>query len=324
MFSILGPGSITVTAPTANESLLIGTTHSIAFFGSGSVNESSITLEYSTDNMATWNPITRLSNQTSYNWLIPNTPSTMACVRVTDAKGVIGVSKIFSILDSGKITVTSPAANESLLAGTIKTIAFSVSSYVGESQLTLEYSSDNMATWNPITTLSNQTSYSWLIPNTPSSNAFVRIIDANGLIGLSKMFSIINLGGITVTAPASNAALLVGTTFPIGLSVTGSAGESSITLEYSADNMATWNPITTLSNKTTYDWLIPNTPSTTAFVRATDTKGIVGLSGMFSILDSGKVTNVTVDGAPSLPAGAPEMIRWNATGYLGETMDIDL
>ncbi|MFI5201116.1 MAG: arylsulfotransferase family protein, partial [Candidatus Kapaibacterium sp.] len=330
MFSILDSGRINVTSPMANESLLAGTTHSISFSASGLVNESSFTLEYSTDNMGTWHSITTLSNQTSYNWLIPETPSTTAFVRVTAANGVVGVSKKFSILDSGtvtdsgRITVTSPAANESLLVGTTHSIAFSVSGYVGESSITLEYSTDNRVTWNPITTLSNQTSYNWRIPNTPSTTACVRVTDANGVVGLSGMFSIIDLGRLTVTSPRANDSLLVGTTQAIAFSANGPVSESSITLEFSTDNMLTWNPITTLSNKTSYNWLIPETPSTTAVVRVTNAKGVTGVSGMFSILDSGRVSNVTVGGAPELPSGIPETIRWDVTGYTGESLNIDL
>jgi len=336
MFSILDTGRITVTSPAANQSLLVGTTQPIAFSASGFVNESSIALEYSTDNMARWNPLTTLSNQTSYNWLIPEAPSATAFVRVIDANGVVGVSQQFSIVDSGRITVTSPAANESLVVGTTQAIAFSVSGPVNESSLTLEYSTDNQASWNPITTLSNQTAYGWLIPNTPSTKVFARVTDANGVVGVSGMFSIVDSsrildsGRITVTSPAANASLLVGTTQVIAFSVSGPLSESSIALEYSTDNMASWNPITTLSNRTSYNWLVPNTPSATSFVRVTDAKGIVGVSGMFAILDSGgitnsgKVTNVTVGGAPNLPAGIPETIRWNVTGYTGESLDIDL
>ena len=324
MFSILDSGKISVTSPLANESLLAGTTHSIAFSASGFVSESSITLEYSTDNMLTWSPITTLSNQTSYNWLIPGTPSATAFVRVTDANGVVGLSKMFSILDSGRITVTSPAANESLLVGNMHSIAFSVSGLVSESSITLDFSTDNMVTWNPIATLSNQTSYSWRIPNTPSATAFVRVRDAKGVVGVSGMFSILDLGTITVTSPVANESLFVGTTHPITFFVSGPVSESSITLDYSTDNMVTWNPITTLSNQASYNWLIPETPSATAVVRVTDAQGVVGLSGMFAILDSGRVTNVTVDGAPNLPSGIPETIRWNVTGYTGESLSIDL
>ncbi len=324
MFSILDSGSITVISPEANESLLVGTTQSIAFLVNGLINESSMALEYSADNMVTWNPITTLSNQTSYNWLIPPTQSATAFVRVTDANGVVGVSGMFAILDSGRIAVTSPAANDTLIVGSTYPITFSMSGLVNESSITLEYSIDDMVSWKPITALSNQTSYNWLIPNMPSSNAFVRVSDDNGVVGVSGMFSILDSGRITIISPKANDTLLVGSTYPITFSVSGLVNESSMTLNYSTDNMASWNPITTLSNQTSYNWLIPNAPSTNAFVRLTDANGAAVVSGMFAILDSGRVTNVTVDNAPSLPSGIPETIRWNVTGYTGESLNIDL
>ena len=198
----------------------------------------------------------------------------------------------------------------------------------GVSSAALDYSIDGGTTWLSIVASTSASPYEWQLPDTAYGHqVMVRASNPSNLAitSIGPAFSIApkTPAIITVSSPMANDSLLVGTTHAVAFSVSGPVSESSLLLEYSTDSMATWNTIATIANKTSYNWVIPEAPSMTAFARVTDAKGVVGESGMFSILDSGTVTNVTVGGAPNLPPATPETISWNVTGYLGESVNLD-
>ncbi|HEU4881313.1 MAG TPA: lamin tail domain-containing protein [Longimicrobium sp.] len=78
-----GTGTVQVTAPNGGESWVGGSAHNITWTSSGVTN---VKLEY-TLNGSTWNVITSstAASAGSYGWTVPNTASTTAKVRVTDA-----------------------------------------------------------------------------------------------------------------------------------------------------------------------------------------------------------------------------------------------
>lgn len=78
--------TITVTAPNGGQTWDIGTIQAIIWNSTGSI--ANVQLEYSTDNGGSWNSIeSSISNGGSYNWTIPNNPSTTCLVKVSDTAG---------------------------------------------------------------------------------------------------------------------------------------------------------------------------------------------------------------------------------------------
>jgi chitodextrinase len=77
---------LTVTSPNGGESWTVGTTRSITW---SSFGLTSLRLEYSVDNGATWTVINGNVAASSgvYAWTVPNTPSITARVRISDALG---------------------------------------------------------------------------------------------------------------------------------------------------------------------------------------------------------------------------------------------
>jgi murein DD-endopeptidase MepM/ murein hydrolase activator NlpD len=95
--------SITVIAPNGGENWEVGTSHNITWTSSGSVGN--VKIEYSTNSGGSWSSITSsTSNDGSYSWAIPNTPSTQCMVRISETDG--------TPTDTSNSTFTiGPAAN---------------------------------------------------------------------------------------------------------------------------------------------------------------------------------------------------------------------
>ncbi len=76
---------VAVTAPNGGESWLIGTSQSITWTATDNVAVANVDLEYSTDGGATYPNViaTAIPNSGSFAWMVPNTPTTQARVRVT-------------------------------------------------------------------------------------------------------------------------------------------------------------------------------------------------------------------------------------------------
>jgi subtilisin family serine protease len=82
------PPTVTVTAPNGGEVLTVGSVTPITWTASDNVGVTQSALSYSTDNGATYTPIATLAgNPGTYNWTVPNTPSTQSLVRVVVSDG---------------------------------------------------------------------------------------------------------------------------------------------------------------------------------------------------------------------------------------------
>jgi uncharacterized repeat protein (TIGR02543 family) len=76
--------AVTVLAPNGGEIWNAGTVHSITWNATDGVGVTSVDLAYSTNGGGSWTPIaTGIANTGSHFWLVPNTPSIDARVRVT-------------------------------------------------------------------------------------------------------------------------------------------------------------------------------------------------------------------------------------------------
>ncbi len=207
-FSI-GPkpvATITVTSPTANDSLLVGTTQPITISLEGPVNKSEITIDLSTDGMLSWNPIAKIvnvtSNDTTYNWTVPTNISntSTAVVRVTDANDSVGLSPIFAIVDTGFVSNVTVGDGASILAlDSQTTVHWTVTGYLGDS-VNVDYLVGGTVI-GPVSDgdSAGTTSAIWLPDfSNPTSGITVRVTYASGATGTSAPFSI---GAVNSVAP---------------------------------------------------------------------------------------------------------------------------
>jgi subtilisin family serine protease len=78
------PPEVTVTIPNGGESWYAGTIHTITWNATDNMGISSTDIDYTYDGGSTWYDVADLSgNPGSYDWTVPNTPSSQCLVKIT-------------------------------------------------------------------------------------------------------------------------------------------------------------------------------------------------------------------------------------------------
>ena len=156
----------------------------------------------------------QLTSSTSggtYNWSVPNTPSSTCLVKVEDKTIACNADQsnaVFTI--EPHITITSPNGGEVLYgcrSNDITWFAGGTSNYYK-----IEYSSNGGTTWNTIIASYYSTSitntYTWgVIPNLNSSNCLIRISDATNAAKTDisdAYFTITNTNDLILFTPNGN------------------------------------------------------------------------------------------------------------------------
>ncbi|MBU2447466.1 MAG: hypothetical protein KJ666_18085 [Bacteroidetes bacterium] len=278
-FIVTIPGSsiITVTSPNGGENWQAGSTQSITWTSSG---VSTVNIEYTTNNGSNWTTIiaSTPAGAGSYAWTVPNTPSSQCRVRISDASNssVNDLSDgIFTISPAPAISILSPNGGESWQVGTNQNITWTSTSI---SNVKIEYTTNNGTSWSIIiaTTPASNGSYSWVIPNTPSSQCKVRISDATNSILNSvsnNSFTISPVPTITLISPNGGESWQVGTNQNITWT---SSTVTNLKIEYTTNNGSNWLPIVTSTPASAgiYSWTIPSTPSNQCRVKVSDASNL--------------------------------------------------
>ncbi|MGL5889209.1 MAG: hypothetical protein ACRC3B_04955, partial [Bacteroidia bacterium] len=302
-FTIAVPvSSITVTSPNGGENWNGCSNYNITWTSSNVTG--SFRIEYSADGGSTWTTITT-TTASSFNWTVPNTiPTSSQCViRVSSVSNpaITDISNAtFTINQIQFIAITSPNGGEVWQVGnpTFQNITWAYSGTT--TQFRIEYSTDNGVNWNIITTVntsSSPASYLWQVPNTPSNQCLVRISDNSNLCRSDVSNSVFTIQAptptITVQSPNSAVTWFIGQTYTISWT-SQFVNDPFVSIEYSIDSGSTWLNIISAINITSgsFNWTVPNTPSTAAFVRVRST------ANPSTIFD---ISNIDFNIAPPVP-----------------------
>lgn len=294
-YEVTGGGSaaptLTVTQPDGGENLAAGSTFTIKWKSTGAIDN--VKIEFSADDGANWSTVTsNTTNDGRFDWQVPDTPSSFALIRISDASGGVpsDVSDAsFAIVQEFSLTVTAPNGNESWGIGSVQKVKWS-SVGIDNANLKIEYSIDGGGSWlTVVNSTSNDGSYSWTIPDTPSPDCLVRVSEttSGGLSDVSDgVFSIVEVTPkITVVAPNGGEVWSVGSTQQIEWNATGSI--DSVQIDFSADDGLQWTLIAAQPNQGSYDWRVPNTLSDNCLVRVTSLSSAAAedvSDGVFSIV----------------------------------------
>jgi hypothetical protein len=255
----IGSTAITVTAPNGGEQLCVGTIYNIRW--NTHCFTGNLKIEYSTNGGSNWNTIiASTANDGIYEWTVPNTPSANCLVRICDAadNDPCDVSNNVFTITQESITVTSPNGGEVWCVGSNHNITWNCSCV---DNVKIDYSTDGGSNWIPITasTPCGVGTYSWNIPNTPSSTCKVRICDAsdNDPCDTSNSNFAIRTSSITVSAPNGGEQWNGGYEYYIQWSSDCFTG--NVRIDYSVNSGASFDSLICSScpNTGEYLWKVP-------------------------------------------------------------------
>ncbi|PNU20287.1 hypothetical protein C2E25_08250 [Geothermobacter hydrogeniphilus] len=249
----------------------------------------------------------------------PNTP----VVKFYDSRmsisatGAAGGGLLADLLVSfANMTIISPNGGESLLGGADTTIQWTAKT--GAASYLLRYSLDNGVNWSWIQNGVTGTSYTWTVPNQPSSQALVRVNakDSAGNFFANDFsdapFTIV--GAPQVLSPNGGETLNGGSI--VTISWQAHPGAASYLLRYSTDNGGTWQWLRNNVTGTSFDWRVPNVDSGLALIRvnAKNTAGnFIGndfSDATFTIVQTPRV--LVPNGGETVFGGTQETVQWEA------------
>jgi len=178
VFTITESPTINLTAPNGGEEWLIGSQQNITWSSSLIDN---VLIEYSTNNGQNWSTIAQDVSASSgtYQWTVTSPATDQALVRVSDQSNAntSDVSEsVFSII-APSVMVLNPNGGEVLVVGSAYEITWNS---VGVSTVDIDYSTDGGQSFTAIAAGLNagSGSYTWMVPDALSENAFIKITDA--------------------------------------------------------------------------------------------------------------------------------------------------
>jgi hypothetical protein len=306
---------ITVTSPNGSENWTEGDNHNIAW--TSQANICGVKIEYSVDNGSTWNTvIASTANDGSYTWTVPGDPSTTCKVRISDAADGSPTDQsdaVFTINTAATpgITVNTPNGGEELEVNSTYYIGWSSIGFTGN--VKIEYTTDNSTTWTTmISSTDNDGSYSWTVPNAPSTTCKVRISDAADGTPADESDSVFTIKLpptnkiITVLSPNGGENCTVGSSYNIAWAATGIS--NNVKIDYSTTAGPPWiTIIPSTTNNGTYPWTVPNTPDSNCKVRISDAADPTATDtsdSVFSIVSGATTPTVTTENISSITSNS--------------------
>ncbi|MBX2976571.1 MAG: hypothetical protein KF721_10580, partial [Ignavibacteriaceae bacterium] len=300
-----------VLQPNGGENFIAGTTRNITWSASASVTD--VRIDYSTNNGNVWIPIVNSmsSAPASYSWLVPNTPSINARVRVSDASSALAISDTSDLtFFITALSITSPNGGEELQSGKPYSITWNASNSI--ENISLEYSLNNGLNWTTIVSSvpSTSGSYTWSVAeNITSALALIRIADVSNSAINDVSDAVFAIKRLRITAPNGGENWQVGTTQPITW-ISGS-NIANVKLEFSSDNGTNWNFISNVvASNQTYDWVIPAVSSSSMRIRIADVSNNNISDNSDNQFKVGSITVLSPNGSEDLQAGTTKNITW--------------
>lgn len=314
LFSILTSPSI--ISPNGGEILSANSITYIYWYSK--ISATSFNLEYTLDGI-NWLPIANGvsafanadgNNSGFYPWTTPNVSSTTCKVRITDAVNTTLKSvsaNNFSITQVKTLDLTYPNTNLTFAVGSTVYIAWMSQ---GISAVNLYFSSDGGATYSLIAqNYTNTGFFNWTVPNTTSTNCFIKIADANSPlqdVSATNFFIVPASTSLNLVSPNGGEKWYLGSSH----SITWTSSQiANVKLEYSTG--AGWTSIANSvpASSGSYFWNVPNAISTTCRIKISNAANA-------SVFDVSNLDFEIADTLKSLSLTAPNGgEQWQAGSY---------
>ena len=209
--------SVHLLAPNGGEKLVAGTNFNITWTYENIAN---VKIEYSTNAGTDWQSIiaTKTASSQSFQWVVPNVASNQCKIRISDVlnANTFDVSdSVFSIESSPTPTlkIIQPNGGEKWEGGKSYDISWQSANV---SNIKIEYSTNNGSSWNQISASfdAKSGSYSWKIPNQPSSNCKIKISDATDSKISDESDSVFTISQQTSVNDSEEDLITAGNSFP--------------------------------------------------------------------------------------------------------------
>jgi len=216
------------------------------------------------------------------------------------------------------ITVTMPNGGESWIVGNKHPVHWNWEGTI--TNVEIAYSTDGGGNWLLIaSSTSNDGDYLWTIPNTVSTNCFVRVASvANPAINdLSDGSFTVARPTIDVKKPDGGNVIRISEYFPIHWDWTGQF--TNVMIEYSTNSGSSWTTvIASTPNDGEYIWQVPNAPSPNCRIKITNTTdaNCYGTSDGDFTISSNTITVIAPNGSEGYTAGYSYPIYWDWTGSI--------
>lgn len=251
--------------PTGNESFVGGSMVTIEWT---SVQVQTVRIEYSPDSLRTWYQIAASipASQRTFRWEVPRQSYPNVWLRIVDPSNpLVGdtTKARFSIIVP-TLVLSYPKGGERIGFNELVTIQWTP---ILVDTVRVLVSFDGGAHWDTLQARTIAQSYRWTVPPRASDNVILRIesITDPRIVTESAPFAI-GAPTLTVIAPNGGEQWIVGTQQTIRWN---SDFVSRIRIDYSTDGGNRWQLISISYDATlqSYQWTIPNTPTTQALVR---------------------------------------------------------
>ena len=311
-------GDLVLTAPNGSEVWLINSSHDITWTRFGSIANAK--LEYSKDGGVTY-PYTIIGSIDAslqrYNWTIPDNPSTLVRVKISDAAdSTVYDTSNGNFIIRGGFVLSAPNGGERWPVGSSQNITWNTFGSIPN--VKLEYSKNAGSNWNIIVgSTPNIEVYAWTIPDAISNQCIVRVTDTNDPDANDVSDAVFKIHGVlTLTTPNGGEEWPVGSARTITWTKVGSI--ANVRLEYSTNGGATYpyliaDPVT--ASNLSYNWTIPDAISTNVKVKISDSSDLTVYDtsdGAFKIKASFSVTSP--NGGEAWIVGTNYNITWNTLG----------
>ena len=318
----IAPPYISVTSPNGFESWQGCAAQNITWSSGGT--SGTFGLYYSTNNGLSWNYITS-SSSSSYSWNpIPNMTSTTCLVKIQDYNNAAlkdSSDANFTINQNNDIIITSPNGVEQWEAGTYKSIEWV--SAPTSTNYAVYYSLNSGSSWTSIISNTYSKTLSWSVPNSPTPNALIKVVDYNNTCKFdisNANFTITNPTPIiTVTYPNTNVTTYANNSISIQWS-TAYVTDNYVKIEFTSDNGANWSTVVSpTENDGNYTWTLPNINSQNCKfkISAYTNSSIVDESDVvFKVLPP-FITVTSPNGGEQWKGCSTKTITWAAGGASG-------
>jgi hypothetical protein len=332
------PPAVTVTSPNGGETWYIGDTEDITWTATDSHGVDSVSIYYSTYGGSDWTRIaSQEPNDGIFAWTVPDTITSMALVKVVAYDPSLNAGEdqsdaLFDITDGTPpvVTVTAPNGGEVWNIATPHNITWTATDERGIDHVSLYYSVNGGADFTLIDASEPDDGvYPWTVPNAPTTTAMVRVVAfdpySNSAADTSDaVFTIADatLPTVTVKTPDGGETWHIGTTEDITWSAYDAQGVDSVSISYSANGGGDWTQIASGEDDDgTYEWTIPNDPSTNALVKVTAYDPYVNegedVSNAVFTIETDVIDPVVVVYTPNdgdtVEVANPYEITWSAT-----------